>query len=390
MRVHYFHSGNVQAPAANAVQVMRMCGAFAQNSAAVELFYPQYAWGNPLAAEECRAYYGVEPSFRLRPLPGFFTSGLMTMPGYLPAAKLLAYAIEAVRGCDIMYTRCATAAATLPFLRRLGPTPRPIVAFEAHEFPRDGARARTLRHVDAIVAITRVIADELQHVLGYPASRILVAPDGVPDAWLEPIAKADARQRLGMHTQHPLVTFTGKLHPDTLPLLFDAAERLRDRADMLIVGAPPGAPDGVDRALEDLRQRAQPRGLAMQFVGPVRAGDVRLYQSAADVLIAPYSGALRWARYTSPLKIFEYMAAGRPMVVSDLPVLHEVIEHDTGAWLVPAADGTAIGMAVAMLLDRPEIGERLARRARADAARYTWNTRAARILDFLARMERPR
>jgi glycosyltransferase involved in cell wall biosynthesis len=121
----------------------------------------------------------------------------------------------------------------------------------------------------------------------------------------------------------------------------------------------------------------------MQFAGPVRVETVRLYQSAADVLIAPYSGALRWARYASPLKIFEYMAAGRPMVVSDLPVLHEVLQHEETAWLVPAADGAAIAGGVRALLERPDLAARIGRRARLEAPKYAWNQRAKAIVDFI-------
>ena len=392
MRIHYFHSANVLIPSANAVQTMHMCEAFARQRAHVELFYPRYLWGNLVPPAECCAYYGVEDLFRLRPLPAPFAPALMKLPVYLPAAKLLAYLAEAMRDgmspsterCNVIYTRCATAAMAMPFLYRLLPGPRPLVVFEAHEYPRDRMRAKGLRHVDAIVAITRVTAEELRTELGFPAGRIFVAPDGVPDAWLEPIEKEDARRRLGLRTERPLVVYTGRLHPDAVPLLFDTAEGLRDRADLVLVGATPGEPVESREALERLRAQAASRGLvAMRFVGPVRAEDVRLYQSAADVLIAPYSGTLRWARYTSPLKIFEYMAAGRPMVVSDLPVLHEVLQHEGAAWFVPAADGAAMAEGVRTLLDRPDLAARIGRRAREDAATYTWSRRAAAVLDFI-------
>jgi glycosyltransferase involved in cell wall biosynthesis len=316
----------------------------------------------------------------------------MKRPAYLPAAKLVAYLVEAVRDgmsppqerCSVFYTRCATAALAMPVLRRLRPGPRPLVVFEAHEYPRDQARAEGLRHVDAIVAITRGTAEELRTALGFPADRILVAPDGVPDAWLDPIEKEDARRRLGMRPERPLVVYTGRLHPDTVPLLLETAEGLRDRADLVLVGAPPGEPAESREALEQLREQARSRGLVgVQFVGPVRVEDVRLYQSAADILIAPYSGTLRWARYASPLKIFEYMAAGRPMVVSDLPVLHEVLEHEVTAWLVPAADGAAMAAGVSTLLDRPDLAARIGRRAREEAPKYAWSRRAKAIVEFI-------
>ena len=392
MRVHYFHSTNVQIPNANAVQTMHMCEAFAREGAEVELSYPRYLWGNIVPFAECHAYYGVEERFRLRPLRAPFTSALMKQPGYLPAAKLWAYFVETMRDAldrrpqqQAIYTRCATAALVMPFLRRLRLRARPLVVFEAHEYPRDRQRANALRYVDAIVAITRIAADELHTGLGFPRNRILVAPDGVPDTWLEPIEQGEARRRLDLRAARPLVIYTGKVHPDTVPLLFDTAEGLRDRAELIVVGAPPGEPTESRARLADLHERVHSRRLTMRFVGPVRVDQVRLYQSAADVLIAPYSGKLRWARYASPLKIFEYMAAGRPMVVSDLPVLHEVLQHKGAALFVPLASGAAIAQGVATLLDRPDLAARIASCAREQAPNYSWGRRAEAIIDFVAR-----
>ncbi len=392
MRVHYVHSANVQIPSANAIQTMHMCEAFVRQGGDVELSYPRYLWGNQVPFAECHAYYGVG-RFRLRPLAAPFTSGLMKRSAYLPAAKLWAYFVETVRDaiaprpqrCDVIYTRCATAALVMPLLRRLRPGARPLVVFEAHEYPRDRRRANGLRYVDAIVAITHAAAHELHAGLGFPRDRILVAPDGVPEAWLEPIEKDEARRRLDVRSERPLVVYTGKVHPDTVPLLFDAAEGLRDRADLVVVGAPPGEPAHSRDRIAELQERVRAGGLAMRFVGPVRLDRVRLYQSAADVLIAPYSGTLRWARYASPLKIFEYMAAGRPMVVSDLPVLREVLQHEGAAWLVPPADGLAVAEGVKTLLDRPDLAARIASRARDEAPKYTWSRRAKVIIEFLER-----
>lgn len=393
MRLHYVHSANVQVPSANAVQTMHMCEAFSREGAEVELSYPRYLWGNAVPGNACHDYYGVEPCFPLRPLPAPFTATLMRTPAALPAAKLMSYAIEAGRAArgrsrpwpDVFYTRCATAALALPVLRRLRPEARPLVVFEAHEFPRDRWRARSLRYVDCVVAITRAAADDLRQGLSLGGERILVAPDGVPNKWLEAIAQDTARAQLGLRPRAPLVVYTGKVHADTLSLLLDAAEALRSHAELLVVGAPPGESRDVPRKLAALREQAKQRGLAVQFVGPQPVERVRLYQHAASILIAPYSGQLRWARYASPLKIFEYMAACRPMVVSDLPVLREVLQHDKTAWLVAVNSGAALADGVRLLLRRPDLGDRLAAAARAGAPDYTWSRRARAILDFLNR-----
>jgi glycosyltransferase involved in cell wall biosynthesis len=391
IRIHYLHSANVQIPSANGVQTMHMCAAFAKMGAEVALSYPQYLWGNVVNVETCHDYYAVERVFPLRALMAPFTAASMEWPWYLPAAKLFAYSIETLRDTvkaqsqlEIVYTRCATAALTMPLLRRIRRT-KPLVVFEAHEYPRDKRRAQALLRVDAIVAITRAISEQLQSELGYPSRRILVAPDGVADDWLHPIDRDIARQRLNLAPKRPLVVFTGKLHEDIVPTLIELADGLKGFAELLIVG--PLAVDGSGTGLASLQALADQRGLDARFVGGVGMDKVRLYQSSADFLVAPYSGALRWARYTSPLKIFEYAAVGKPMVVSDLPVLHEVLDHGQTCWFVPPADGKAIADGIKILLGDPLLASAIAQRARQMALRFTWSQRARTILDFLSRRD---
>lgn len=390
MRIRYVHSANIRIPSANAVQVMRMCEAFAAQGAATELVYPEYLTGNVIPSSERYAYYGLAPTFGLRPLTAPFTAGLMRVPAYLPVAKLVAYAADIIRDAthpetqrpDVIFTRCATAALAMPSMMAWRGEERPLVVFEAHEFPRDRFRAAGLDRVDAVVAITQALADELRAERICPADRILVSPDGVPESWLAPIDRDGARRRLNLLAARPLVVFTGRLQADVVPMLFEAADQLRDVAELVVVGSPS---DDDGRALDRMREAARTRALPVKFVGAVRAEEARLYQAAADMLLAPYTGTLRWARYTSPLKIFEYMAAGRPMIVSDLPVLHEVLTHGESAWLVPAASGAALADGVKTLIARPDLSERLARLAREKAPAYTWNRRARFIIDFLER-----
>src|SRR5690606_28470778 len=90
-------------------------------------------------------------------------------------------------------------------------------------------------------------------------------------------------------------------------------------------------------------------------------------------------------RYTSPLKLFEYMAAGRPIVASDLHALREVLRHDENALLVAPDSPAALAEALRRLIDGRELSRRLAQRARQDAAEYGWDTRALRLEGVLDR-----
>ena len=87
--------------------------------------------------------------------------------------------------------------------------------------------------------------------------------------------------------------------------------------------------------------------------------------------------------FTSPLKLFEYMAAARPIVASDLPALREVLRDGENALLVPPEDPVALAVAIRRLQEDPALAERLAGQAARDVRAYTWEERGRRIVEFL-------
>jgi glycosyltransferase involved in cell wall biosynthesis len=90
------------------------------------------------------------------------------------------------------------------------------------------------------------------------------------------------------------------------------------------------------------------------------------------------------AQFASPMKVFEYLATGRAILSSDLPVLREVLS-EKNAVLLPAEDTDAWERALRELVEDPERRELLAQQGREDASRYTWTERAKKSLDNLAR-----
>ena len=87
--------------------------------------------------------------------------------------------------------------------------------------------------------------------------------------------------------------------------------------------------------------------------------------------------------FTSPLKLFDYMAAGVPIVASDLPALREVLQHERNVLLARPGDPDSFAEAVRRLLGEPELARRLGQQAREDVRQYGWDARAAALLDFI-------
>jgi len=115
------------------------------------------------------------------------------------------------------------------------------------------------------------------------------------------------------------------------------------------------------------------------FTGRVAPVDVAPLLKQADVLILPNPVSAISTAFTSPLKLFEYMAAGRPIVASDLPSIREVLTDGHNALLVEPGNPRALTAAVRRLKEDPQTAARLSHQALEDVREYTWDRRAARL-----------
>lgn len=102
--------------------------------------------------------------------------------------------------------------------------------------------------------------------------------------------------------------------------------------------------------------------------------------SVADVLVLPNKSGWRESElFTSPMKLFEYMASGKPVVASSLPSIREILS-DNNAFLVQPNNPAELARGIETLISNPELGKKLAAQALADVAQYSWEMRAKKIL----------
>jgi glycosyltransferase involved in cell wall biosynthesis len=203
--------------------------------------------------------------------------------------------------------------------------------------------------------------------LGVDAEKITVEHDAYDPALFGQLAdKAAARAELELEPERPVVVYTGGLLVwKGVDVLIDAARALPD-VQFLIAG---GMPSDVERT------RAHAEGLSNVridgFQAPAR---VPLYLAAADLAVLPNRSQPEIsAKYTSPLKAFEYMASGLPIVASDLPSLREVLGEDSLTRFAQADDPASFAETISATLNAG-----LAREPR--GAEFTWSARAARLL----------
>ncbi len=121
----------------------------------------------------------------------------------------------------------------------------------------------------------------------------------------------------------------------------------------------------------------------VQFCGPIDHGQVPHVLQKADLLVIPLPGENPVSMSSSPLKLFEYMAAGKPIVASDVPGIKEILQDRRNAFLFRASDPKSLAHAVHVLQSDTRLARRIAVNALAAAQRYTWDERARSILLFL-------
>jgi glycosyltransferase involved in cell wall biosynthesis len=394
----YLANARIPSEKAHVYQILKMCEAWNALGYQVELAYPgRQNTARMAQVSDLAGYYGLGPAFcrtRLVRLPSLDLIKLLTLDlpqlNRTPLVQAAFYlqSVTFALACawylrrsraGIVYTRDL---AVLGLTRLLGRA-RKRWYLELHDAPRGAARLAwrlVMPRLAGIICITEGLARWCR-AHGAHGIPLIVAPDAVDPALLAAApARAEARRLLGLPQDRPVACYTGHLYRwKGVYTLADAARLLPPEWLVCIVG-------GVGEHLDALRRYVAARsgGAEVRLPGYVPPAQVPIWLAAADVLVLPNSAQDPISReYTSPLKLFEYMAAGRPIVASDLPSLREVLEHGRNAWLVAPDDPAALAGALCTVRDDPALAGRLAERAHADVAAYTWEARARRLAAWL-------
>lgn len=380
-RLVYLSNSQIPFRAANSVQVMRMGAAFAGEGLAVTLWHEA---GDPGLGDPF-AWYGVEPGrFDLRRYPDRKSGGRLRRRAGRLVRRLADEALPAYLGLAVrpryVYGR------SLPQVARWLRSPwarRARTGLELHVPPERPALLEQLReaaaspHLTGLVAISPRLRTALLDLLpGFPPERLLVAPSAgepVPAGPPVPTAELEGRFRLG---------YAGGLNAGAG--IETVAEAIRG-LEGVVLHVAGGTPEDVAALRFGL-----PADAAVRWHGLLPPAAVPGWLAACDALVAPYAPDTRTlagtpkAEWMSPLKLFEYMAVGRPILASNLPAVADVLTDGRTALLLDPIRQAPWRDAVIRLRDEPGLGTRLGSAALAELrCRPTWQARARRILEFL-------
>jgi len=371
VKLIYIANARIPTEKAHGIHIMKMCKAFALSGNDVELVVPRRF--NKIKKDPFE-YYGVEKSFKIKKLPCLDLIPLDKYIGHLgfwvESFTFFLFLLPYIffKKADIIYTRDKFSLPLVLFKKNF--------VFEAHTFSKNYfLYSPFFKKVKNLIVITQKLKDLFINK-GIPENRILVAPDGVDIGMFDiQCSKFEAREKLRLPLDKKIVLYTGHLYSwKGADILARASEHLPKDIDIYFVG-------GTE---EDVRRyKIQDTKYKIQIIGHRPYAEIPYWLRAADVLVLPNSGKEEISKYwTSPLKMFEYMAAKKPIVASDLPSIREILNEEN-AVLVEPDSPQSLSAGILETLRNPKFSDKISSRAFEDVKQYSWEKRAKKICQKL-------
>ena len=245
---------------------------------------------------------------------------------------------------------------------------------------RKDMRTRFFQEASLVVAVTEGIKEHIHALYDVPKEKIAVVPNGANTELFKPMDKGDCIRELKLDSDKHYICFTGNLAPwQGLIHMVDAMPQiLKERGDtvFLVVGG------GKEKEALEKRTRELKLKDNVIFTGWVDYEKVPVHINVGDVCVAPLAEG-RERSGSSAIKIYEYLACGRPVVASDVPYL-DFLENEGCGLLFPKGDVQALAQAVLLFLKDPERIRNMGTAGRAFVVENgSWASTAQRIVQLL-------
>ncbi len=367
MRILYAFPEALPFERARSYQAVRTASAMADSGLDIVLMHPQ-------GHEDPFLHYGLPrpSSLTVIPVSRSLPWPLSRITSNRIFYRRVIHRLSSLKPLDVIFTRHLKFAAI--FLEH---GPKVPLVYEAHEVFSDTAplRKRASRAIEekrvvenaaVIVANSGATATRLQELFG-PARRIVIIPNGVDRVEACPEKDwSDAKRK---------VVYAGSLFPWKGVDDLIAAGAWLTGYRIEIVGGETGQ-------LDELRSRIPPGGAEFSFSGRLPHSAVMSRLADNCIAVLPNRDDPDSA-FTSPIKLFEYIASGCAVVASDLPVLREILGDQEAVWSRPG-DAESLARAISSIASTPDRAAAMGRRLHELSGGYTWLSRGRRLKALFA------
>jgi glycosyltransferase involved in cell wall biosynthesis len=371
MKIAYISAAEIPSIKANSIQVMKVCQALVQNGHSVQLFAPGIG---DLEMSDVKQHYGIHEDFKITKIP------------FLKFLRKVDYSIRSMGaarkiGSELVITR-------ILWVARLAQLWNIPVILELHELPAGRFAPWVFKQVVfsnrkcLLIFITHALKSQTVAGFGkFPDGlHTFVAPDGVDLERYEKLpGSSTARRSIGLADGLTAAYSGGFYEGRGIESVLNLAGSFPG-VHFLLIG-------GTNQQVGFWKQRAQQAGLNnVTFTGFIPNERLPFYQAAADILLMPYAQRVAGssggdiASVSSPMKMFDYMASGRIILSSDLPVLREVLD-ETNAIFYKTGNEQDLVSCFQKVIGNIEKYKQLGNKAKEDVKQYAWRNRMVKIME---------
>jgi len=251
--------------------------------------------------------------------------------------------------------------------------------YEMHDFPESKLSlfGMFLKRMRFVLVHNRWKMGRLREVFEIDPRKIMYEPNAVDVEGFDiAVNKDEARRDLALPLDKKIAMYTGHLYGwKGVDTLAQAAGNLTGEFLVVFVG-------GTEKDIESFKGKYGDDPCVF-IAGHKKHSEIPLWQKAADVLVLPNTARKNISKYyTSPMKLFEYMASKRPIVATDIPSIREIL-NKTNAFIVSPDDPEAMAKGIIEAVQNDTKNKKIIQEAYSDVEFHTWSKRAKRTLGFL-------
>ena len=376
--LYYITNTNIPTKKAFGYPIAKMCTLFAKDEK-VTLVIPKKKNREKDVSENIFSYYDLPENFSVLEIPVIDASNILFFGKHVSfLIEKISFAISVLRLSfsrnDLVYSRDLLSI----FLLKIKTS---SLFLEIHYLSKtDKFLIKYAKFLKKVIVITSFLKKELE-TIGFDSDNILIAPDSVDLSLFEKISdsKKDLRIALGLPIDKKIIVYSGNLFKwKGVFTLVDSIENLPEDVILVVVG-------GSDDTLPAFKDYCLKKTYSNKIIilGYKKYREIPAYLKSADILSLPNSALEHISKFnTSPLKLFEYMATGNPIISSDLPSMREILS-EKNAFFAEPDDANSLFESIKYVLNNKEESVKRANQALDGVKKYTWIKRAENIMDFI-------
>ena len=368
MKIIYITNARIPTDWAHGLQIMKTCEALVLGGVSLELWTPRKKL---FITESPFSYYDLKTKFPLKRIFTFEWGSLGPIGFFIQTLSFafgVAVRLPGKNNDSLVYCRDEIIVALLSLLGFRN------VIWESHSGAWNTWARMAVKHVRQVVVVSNGLK-EFYIAKGVNPEKIFVIPNGIDlSAYEEVDSKENVRSALGLPQNKKIALYVGMLNGwKGAETLLNASDRLPADTMLAVIG-------GEDEALIAGLSKRYPKVL---FLGFKASKELARNLASADVLVLSNTAKnAESAHFTSPLKLFAYMASKKPIVLPDLPAMREILSDDA-AYFVEPDSAEALAHGIEEALNNEVKSEMRTSRAYERVKEFTWDARAKKIIQLI-------